>query len=93
MTDMCFFNQQVSDMLQHIAVFLEVSAILLVWHNYKQRSSDISEMNRVEGVFGKMTPVLVPPNKRTKEYILAYVFATIAVFMEIYQLASQYLGC
>lgn len=93
MTDVCFFNQQVSDVLQHIAVTFEVSAMYLVWRDYKQRNSDIRRKDRVEFVFGKPTVVLVPSNKRTKEFIFACVIGTIAVCMEFYQLVSQYSGC
>ena len=89
MTDMCFFNQQASDVLQHIAVFLEVSAICLVWRDYKIRESDLSKKGR-----GTMLAGLpVPHAKRTKDLTFALVIGAIAVCMEFYQLASQYWGC
>ncbi len=84
-----FFNQQASDVLQHIAVFFEVGAIFLVWRDYKIRESDLSKKGR-----GTMIAHMsVPHAKRTKELIYAFVIGAIAVCMELYQLASQYSGC
>ena len=89
MTEVCFFNQQASDVLQHIAVFFEVGAIFLVWRDYKIRESDLSKKGRG----GMLTGLPWPHEKRTKELIYAFVIGAIAVCMELYQLASQYLGC
>ena len=85
----CFFNQQISDALQHIAVFFEVSAIYLVWKDYKNRESDLTS----KGIGTMVTGLPIPHSKRTKELITAYIVGVIAVFMELYQLASQYLSC
>ncbi len=89
MTEVCFFNQQASDILQHIAVLFEVSAIFLVWRDYKIRESDLS----ATGARAMFTGLSGPRVKRTKELIYAFVIGAIAVCMELYQLASQYLGC
>ena len=88
MTDVCFFNQQMADFLQHIAVFLEVSAVYLVYRDYKIRESDLAKKGR-----SAMAGLYTPHVKRTNELIFAYVIGTIAVCMEFYQLASQYWGC
>ena len=88
MTNVCFFNQQVSEFLQHIAVIFEVSAMYLVWRDYKIRESDLSKKGRA-AIAGQH----VPHAKRTNELIFAFVIGAIAVCMELYQLASQYSGC
>ena len=88
MIDLCFFNQQWSDLLQHIAVIFEVSAIYLVWRDYKISESDLSKKGRA-AIAGRY----VPHAKRTKELNFAFVIGAIAVCMELYQLASQYSGC
>jgi len=88
MTNVCFFNQQMSDCLQHIALFFEVSAVYLVWQDHRIRESDLSKKSRAA-----MAGMNVPHAKRTKGLIFALVIGAIAVCMEIYQLASQYLGC
>lgn len=89
MTIECFFSQQVSDVLQHIAVFFEVSAIYLVWKDYKNRESDIARKGRSAMVAG----LPMPHPKRTAELLFAYTIGGIAVCMELYQLASQYWSC
>jgi len=88
MTNVCFFNQQMSDCLQHIAVIFEVSAIYLVWRDYKIRGFDLSKKSRAA-----MAGRNVPHAKRTKGFIFALVIGAIAICMEFYQLASQYLAC
>ena len=85
----CFFSQQVSDVMQHIAVFFEVSAIYLVWQDYKNRELDLAKKGRG----AMLTGLPIPHLKRTKELITAYVVGVIAVLMELYQLASQYWSC
>ena len=89
MTEVCFFNQHASDVLQHIAVFFEAGAIFLVWRDYKIRESDLSSTGRRAMVTGLSGPRM----KRTKELIYAFVIGAIAICMESYQLTSQYLGC
>lgn len=89
MIDVCFFNQQASDVLQHIAVIFEVSAMYLVWRDYKIRESDLSR----KGLGTMVAGLPMPHAKRTKELISAFVIGAIAVCMELYQLASQYSGC
>ena len=89
MTDMCFFNQQVSDCLQHFAFILELIAIYLVCRDYKIRESDLSKKGRTTALTG----LPVPHAKRTKDLTFALVIGTIAVCMEFYQLVSQYSGC
>ena len=88
MTDVCFFNKQMSDVLQHIAVFLEGGAIYLVCRDFKIRESDLSKKGRA-AIAGRH----VPHAKRTKDLIIALVIGVIAVGMEVYQLVSQYSGC
>jgi len=88
MPNVCFFNQQVSEFLQHIAVIFEVSAIYLVWRDYKIRESDLSKKSRA-AIAGRN----VPHAKRTKGLIFALVIGAIAICMEVYQLVSQYLAC
>ena len=53
MTVECFFNQQASDALQHIAFFFEVGAIYLVWKDYKNRESDLGRKGRAAAVGNK----------------------------------------
>lgn len=89
MTEVCFFNQPMSDFLQHIAVFFEVGAIYLVWQDYKIRESDLSEK-------GELTMIMELPvshPKRTWELIFAFGIGVVAILMELYQLLSQYLSC
>ena len=85
---MSFFNQQASDVLQHIAVFFEIGALGLVWRDYKIRESDLQKKGRGTSLVG----VPVPHEKRTKGLVFAFVVAVVAVLMEAYQLASQYLA-
>jgi len=89
MTVECFFDQQVSDVLQHIAVFFEVGAIYLVWKDYKNRELDLAR----KGIATMVTRLPIPHSKRTKELLIAYNIGGIAVCMELYQLASQYWSC
>lgn len=90
MTVECFFNQQLSDALQHIALIFEIGAIYLVWKDYKKRISDLE----AQGKKGFITMGMSGPTpKRTKELYFAYSIGMIAVCMEVYQLATQYLSC
>ncbi len=85
----CFFNQEASDLLQHIAICFEISAIYLIARDYKIRESDIQKKGR--GTFIAHMPV--PHNKRRNELTFAYIIAGVAILMEAYQLISQYMGC
>jgi hypothetical protein len=40
-----------------------------------------------------LTGLSIPHDKRIKGLLVALALGVIAVFMEIYQLASQYFGC
>ena len=88
MTEVCFFNQQTSDVLQHIAVGLEVLAIYLVCRDYGKREFDLAIKGR-SAMLG-MFSLPMPHKKRIVGLILALVIGLIAVGMEFYQLASQY---
>jgi hypothetical protein len=85
----CFFNQPVSDLLQHIAVFFEIAAIYLVWIDHRNREDDLTK----KGKASIITRFPLQHKKRTKELIIGLVVGFIAVLMELYQLASQYLQC
>jgi len=89
MTLECFFSKEISDVLQHIAVFFEVGAIFLVWKDYKNRESDLAS----KGISTMVTGLSVPHSKRSKELLFAYIVGVVAICMELYQLASQYWGC
>lgn len=85
----CFFNQQVSDYLQHIAIFFEVSAIFLVWRDFRMYESDVGATGRMT----MMTGLSGPKKNRKPQLVSAFVIGGIAVLLEAYQLATQYFGC
>lgn len=89
MTLECIFSNEISDALQHIAVFFEVGAIFLVWKDYKNRESDLAS----KGIATMVTGLAVPHHKRSKELFFAYIVGVVAICMELYQLASQYWSC
>lgn len=84
-----FFNQQISDGLQHVAIFFEVTAIYLVWRDFAKYEADVAATGRramVTGLSG-------PKKDRTPDLRNAFVIGGIAVCLEVYQLATQYFGC
>jgi len=89
MTEVCFFNEQASNCLQHIAVFFEIGAMLLILRDYKLRESDLAKKGRGTALTG----MSIPHAKRTKGFIFGLVIGGLAILMESYQLASQYFGC
>ncbi len=86
---MCFFHEYASDVLQHIALFFEVCAVVLVWRDYQTRNSDLASTGR----FAMVTGLSGPRVKRAKELTYAFVIGAIAIGMESYQLVSQYTDC
>ena len=85
----CFFNQPVSDCLQHFALIFEVTAIWLVWRDYKIFRADVARTGRA----ASLTRMPGPRISRRPALAGAFTIGSIAILMEIYQLATQYLGC
>ena len=85
----CFFNQQISDFLQHIALFFEIAAVYFVWRDHHNRTKDLAAKARQ----GMLTRGLGPTKKRTNELVIALIVGAIAIAMESYQLLAQYYGC
>jgi len=90
MTSACFFNQQASDCLQHVAIVFEVMAIVMLIRDRYLYKLDTGRQQRASGV-----GVTLPRKRRSTEFWTAVVVGGFAVLMEIYQLLSQpqYLGC
>lgn len=85
----CFFNQPASDFLQHLALVFEITAIWLVWRDYTIFRSDVARTGRM----GMLTGLPGPRKSRRVGLAVAFTIGGIAILMEIYQLATQYLGC
>ncbi len=86
----CFFDTQVSDVLQHIAIFFEIGAVYIVWNDYRKRNEDLNSHSKkalITRGFGGPAP------SRRKELVVAYVIGFIAILMELYQLLTQYFAC
>jgi len=85
----CFFDTQVSDILQHIAIFFEIGAVYILWSDYKKRNQDL----HAKTMQGLMTGGLGPTPSRRKELVVAYIIGFLAILMELYQLLTQYFAC
>ncbi len=88
MIEACFFNQQWSDWLQHVAVVMELTAIGLVYRDYKMYRSDIGRQQRFA-----IGGIAAPKISRVRGLVWALVIGGIAVLFEFYQLLTQYIGC
>ena len=85
-----FFNEQASDLLQHVAVILEIIAIYLVFRDRKVYDADIGHHQRAAvSMFG----TAMPKTNRAPQFRSALIVGGVAVTFELYQLATQYLGC
>ena len=88
MSDVCFFNDQASEVLQHVAVVLELSAMYLVYRDRRIYVSDTGRQFRAS-----VAGVTMPKKNRVPEFRSALIVGAVAVTFELYQLATQYLGC
>ena len=79
MSGVCFFNEQASDILQHVAVGLEMLAIYLVYRDYKMFGADIGRQWRVSvSPSGKAWP----KKSRVPQFRSALIVGVIAVMFE-----------
>ncbi len=85
----CFFDQQISDYVQHVAIFFEVMAIYLVWRDFQMFESDVV----ATGLRAMVTGMSGPKTNRKPQLTKALVIGAFAVALEAYQLATQYPGC
>ena len=77
--------------VQLSSVDLEISAVYLVWRDWKHRNADIGQVQRASRI---SLPFMSPPApKRTWGFVVALVVGVIAIGMESYQLATQYSAC
>ena len=92
MGDACFFNEQTSDILQHIAVVMEIGAIWMVYRDRRTYELDIGIQQRSSlALSGSRMPSA--PGFRKPEFRLALLVGGVAVLFELYQLATQHFGC
>ena len=84
----CLFDQSVSDVLQHIAVVFEVTAIVLVCWDFRVYRNDVLRQQRAAGAH-----TALPVKNRVNRLTAALVIGVIAVSFELYQLATQYWAC
>ena len=86
----CFFNEDASNFLQHVAITFEIVAVYLVFHDHQRWLGDArSHQRRAAIPFG----TAVPLNKRSKELRIAIVIGLLAIDMEGYQLITLHWGC
>lgn len=92
MNSVCFFNEQASNVLQHVAVVLEISAI---WMVYIDRGIYVADMGLQQRSSLALSGTRLPsaPGFRKPEFRRALIVGGVAVLFELYQLATQYLGC
>jgi len=77
-----------SDILQHVAVLFEISAVALLFQDYRTYRSDSAHQQRAA-----VAGMILPKRLRSTEFRIAVVVGAIAIAMEVYQLATQYLHC
>ena len=86
---LCIFNSQFASIAQHIAVPVEVIAICLLWRDYKLYVADYNAT--VGGTWLEMGEMAIQPD-RSNRFILGLRLAVIALFLELYQLISLWVG-
>jgi len=86
--DCSFFDQQISDGLQHVAVLFEISAVFLLVKDFRNYTNDAKRLQRAA-----TAGAVLPRNRRSTEFWIAVVVGGFAILMELYQLATQYWHC
>ena len=81
-----FFDNDIADILQHIAVFLEISAGVLILYDLKQHQKDRGLSSLRIASRGYTSGI----KDRSNWFYIGIFLAFIAILMELYQLGCIY---
>ena len=83
---MVFFQNDIADFLQHIAIIFEISAGILVWYDLRQHRKDRGLTPLRIATSGYMSGI----RDRSNWFYIGIGLAVIAIIMELYQLGCIY---
>lgn len=83
---MSFFNNDTANFIQHIAIVFEILGLFLVIRDLKHHKKDKKPSALAMGTGGFLTGI----RDRSKGFYFGIALATLAIFMELYQLACIY---